>query len=97
MRRSVIIPILHSSTAATSLAVPPSPDSHRPDGKLQRRNDNTRKNPFSGPALVGGHRICTASRRERIRPTTRYELPRLQPVPPPPSRRRSVWTAVCPD
>src|SRR5260370_4779695 len=48
MRRSVIIPILHSSTAATSLAVPPSPDSHRPDGKLQRRNDNTRKTPFLG-------------------------------------------------
>src|SRR6266851_4431387 len=47
MRRSVIIPILHSSTAATSLAVPPSPDSHRPDGNLQRRNGNT-KNSLSG-------------------------------------------------
>src|SRR5260370_7709121 len=48
MRRDGIIPILQSLTAAASLAVPPSPDSHRPDGKLQRRNDNTRKNPFLG-------------------------------------------------
>src|SRR5216683_449342 len=47
MRRSVIIPILHASTAATSLAVPPSPDSHRPDGNLQCRNGNT-KNSLSG-------------------------------------------------
>src|SRR5216683_6511286 len=47
MRRSVIIPILHASTASTSLAAPPSPDSHRPDGNLQRRDGN-RKKSLSG-------------------------------------------------
>src|SRR5713226_7591386 len=52
MRRSVIIPILYSSTAATSLAVPPSPDSHRPDGKLQRRNTTPEKIPFSASSTL---------------------------------------------